>query len=190
MNLHRALRRLLGRPTCVLAPAARLHAKARILNARNASEHIYIGSHSIVKGELFVFAHGGSIRIGEWCYVGEGSRIWSAERILIGNRVLISHNVNVFDSLTHPLSPTARHSQFRAIATSAHPAAIELGERPVTIADDALVGAAATILRGTTIGRGAVVGAGSVVTEDVAPFTIVAGNPARLVRALTEAERQ
>jgi acetyltransferase-like isoleucine patch superfamily enzyme len=189
MNLHRSLRRLLGRPTCVLATAARLDASARILNARNSSDHIYVGSHSVIKGELFVFAHGGSIKVGEWCYVGEGSRIWSAASISIGNRVLISHNVNVFDSLTHPLSAAARHSQFRAIVTSAHPSAIDLGERPVTISDDVLVGAAATILRGTVIGRGAIVAAASVVTHDVEPFTIVAGNPARPVRALTEAER-
>jgi acetyltransferase-like isoleucine patch superfamily enzyme len=190
MNLHRTLLRLLGRPTCVLAPAAQLHASARILNARNASEHNFIGKHSIIKGELFVFAHGGSIRIGEWCYVGEGSRVWSAGRIVIGNRVLISHNVNVFDNLTHPLSPAARHAQFRAIATSAHPSSIELGERPVTLGDDVMVGAAATILRGTMIGSGAVIAAASVVTHDVVPFTIVAGNPARLVRALTDVERQ
>jgi acetyltransferase-like isoleucine patch superfamily enzyme len=189
MNLHRTLRRLLGRPTCILAPTARLDASARILNARRASAHISIGGHCIVKGELFVFASG-AISIGEWCYVGEGTRIWSGCRVSIGNRVLISHNVNVFDNRTHPLSPAARHAQFRAIANVGHPQDVDLGERPITICDDVLIGAAATILRGTTIGNGAVVSAMSLVTHNVPPFTIVAGNPARVVRELTDAERQ
>jgi phosphonate metabolism protein (transferase hexapeptide repeat family) len=53
----------------------------------------------------------------------------------------------------------------------------------VTIGHDVWVGHGAIVLPGRTIGTGAVVGAGSVVTKDVAPYTIVVGNPARLVRA-------
>ncbi len=48
----------------------------------------------------------------------------------------------------------------------------------------AWIGAGATILPGVTVGENAVVGAGSVVTHDVAPNTIVAGNPARLIREI------
>jgi len=46
------------------------------------------------------------------------------------------------------------------------------------------IGAKAVILPGVTIGRGAVVGAGAIVTKDVPPFTVVAGNPARIVKEL------
>lgn len=56
----------------------------------------------------------------------------------------------------------------------------------VTIESDVLIGAGATILPGVRVGQHAVVGAGSVVTRDVAPFTVVAGNPARFVRTLTD----
>ena len=52
---------------------------------------------------------------------------------------------------------------------------------PIEIGADAFIGAAAMILPGITIGEGAAVGAGSVVTKDVEPWTIVAGNPARLI---------
>ena len=55
---------------------------------------------------------------------------------------------------------------------------------PTFIRKGASVGSSATILAGVTVGEGAIVGAGSVVTKDVAPWTIVAGNPARVLRTI------
>lgn len=123
--------------------------------------------------------------MGEWCFVGEGSRIWSAGRITIGHRVLISHNVNVFDSLTHPLDANERHKQFKSILLHGHPRQIDLGELDVVIEDDVWIGANASILRGTRLGRGCVVGVGAVVTHNIPPFSVAVGNPARIVRSIT-----
>lgn len=162
---------------------------ARIRNIRGNSDHIRIGSHTLVAGELLVFAHGGSISVGDWCYIGEGARIWSSCSIEIGDRVLISHNVNIFDSMTHPIGALQRHAQFKAIMQTGHPLSIDLGERPVWVKNDAWIGANACVLRGVTIGVGAIVGAGAVVTKEVPPFTIVAGNPARVIRELDSDER-
>ena len=150
---------------------------------------ISIGSFTQVRGELLTFAHGGEIVIGEYCYIGDATRIWSARRITIGNRVLIAHNVTILDNLTHPVGAAARHEHFRQIITSGHPKRIDLGEKPVQIADDVWIGCLSVVLRGVSIGTGAIVGAGSVVTEDVPAWTIVAGNPARVVRELAENER-
>ena len=61
---------------------------------------------------------------------------------------------------------------------------------PVVICDRSWIGARSIILKGVTIGEGAIVGAGSVVTSDVPPWTIVGGNPARVIRALTDEERK
>lgn len=184
MNFDYWLRRISGRSTCMLGTNSKLTSTARIRNIRGNNEHISVASHSLIAGELLVFAHGGSIAIGDWCYVGEGARIWSASAIHIGNRVMISHNVNIFDNLTHPLSAILRHKHFHHIATLGHPSHIDLGERPVKIGHDAWIAAGATVLRGVTIGEGAIVGAGSVVSHDVAPWTVVAGNPARVISRL------
>jgi maltose O-acetyltransferase len=144
-----------------------------------------VGPHSQVSGHLSTFWRSGSIRIGEWCYVGEGSRIWSQAQIEIGNHVLISHLVDIHDTNSHPLDWRARRLDSTAImerGRDLHPSQTECG--PVTIEDDAWIGFKATILKNVRIGRGAIVAAGAVVTHDVAPWTIVAGNPARVVRTL------
>lgn len=189
MNLDRLIQRCLGRATCVLAPGARLGRTARIRNIVGDSDRIRVGGDSLVLGELLTFAHGGEILIGSWCFVGEGSRLWSGARISIGDRVLIAHNVSVFDNQTHPVRASQRHAQFREILRHGHPRSIDLGDRPVTIGHDAWIGAGSVVLRGVTIGEGAIIGAGSVVTKDVPAWCIVGGNPARVLRELGPDER-
>jgi acetyltransferase-like isoleucine patch superfamily enzyme len=55
------------------------------------------------------------------------------------------------------------------------------GSKAIYVHDYVFIGARAIILKGVTLGTGAVVGAGAVVAKDVAPFTIVGGNPARVI---------
>lgn len=189
MNIDYLIQRVLGRATCHLQEGARLGAGAKIRNIRGETDRVVVGRHTLVLGELLTFAHGGEISIGEWCYVGEGTRIWSAASIEIGNRVLISHSANIFDNLTHPINAAHRHAQFRQILTAGHPGKISLDESPVRVCDDAWIGAGAIVLRGVTVGEGGIVAAGAVVTKDVPPYTIVAGNPAVVVRELSADER-
>lgn len=188
-NLGYLAKKFMGKATCVLSKGAKLTYSARILNSSGKSSNIEIGKNSIIKAELFVFSHGGKITIGDWVYIGEGSRVWSAISIVIESRVLISHNVNIFDSHTHPINSDERHKQIQNIFTTGHPLNISLGEMSVRIKHDAWVGAGATILRGVTVGEGAIVGAGSVVTKNVPPYSLVAGNPAQVIRKLTPEEK-
>jgi len=183
------LRRIRIRRQCILAHGAVFHETARVDNMVGNRSAVDIGQFTHVRGELLTFAHGGEIRIGEYCYIGEGTRIWSARSIHIGNRVLIAHNVTIMDSLTHPIGATARHEHFRQIITAGHPREVDLGERAVEVGDDVWIGCMSVILRGVSLGKGSIVGAGSVVTENVPSWTIVGGNPARVIRELGPDER-
>lgn len=178
-----ATRRAFGREACV-APDALVFPEARVSNLAGDPQRIRVGGDTAVRGELLVFAHGGDIGIGRHCYVGEGSRLWSAEGIAIGDRVLISHGVNIHDTNSHPVDARERHRHFVDILRSGHPrTGITIESKRIVIEDDAWIGFNATIMKGVTIGRGAIVAAGAVVVADVAPWTAVAGNPARIIKS-------
>ena len=168
----------------VLAPGAKVLSDGWVVNPREKSR-IRVGENSIIRGELLVFPHGGQIDIGAWCFIGHGSLIWSAAQVRIGNRCLISHRVNIHDTDSHSDDPGLRHQQFAAIATSGQPSTLpDVRAAAVSIADDVWIGFNASILKGVRIGRGAIIGAGSLVNKDIDPWTVVAGNPARVIRRL------
>ena len=152
-------------------------------------DSISVGPGTHIRGELFTFGHGGHITMGSHCYVGDNSKLWSAVRLRIGDRVLIGHNSSIFDSDTHPLNARDRHRQYVEIITRGHPKELNLREEPVTIADDVWIGSNVVVLKGVTIGRAAVIGAGSIVTDDIPPYVLAAGNPARVIRELSADER-
>jgi acetyltransferase-like isoleucine patch superfamily enzyme len=173
---------LLKKEACILQEGACLHPSSRIENNQERREAITIAARSQILGQLLVFGHGGNIRIGESCYVGEHSRIWSADSITIGDRVLISHNVNIHDNNSHSLSAQHRHLHFSQILTHGHPQKLDdVASAPIVIEDDAWIGFNSTILNGVRIGRGAIVGAATVVTKDVPAYAIVAGSPAKII---------
>lgn len=143
---------------------------------------IQVGANSHIRGELTLFGHGGHIQIGEWCYVGEQTRLWSGCELTVGDRVLIAHQVSIMDNLTHPISSVRRAQHFKDIVTTGHPRTIDLEDKPVRIEDDVWIGCNSVILHGVTIGARSIVGAGSVVTSDIPPGVIVGGNPARVIK--------
>jgi acetyltransferase-like isoleucine patch superfamily enzyme len=113
-----------------------------------------------------------AITVGDGCGF-TGTTLVAADRIAIGDRVLVGGNASIVDFDFHPLTPEARAEAINAGAAA-----------PIVIEDDVFVGMEALVLKGVTIGEGAVVGAGAVVTQDVPPRTVVAGNPATVVRKL------
>jgi len=160
---------------------ARIFSSGRILNSGNI-ENVVLGKWSWLAGELLVYPHGGRIEIGDHCYVGEGTRIWSLSHVRLGNRVFLSHGVNVHDNDAHSLSAAERHRHFRELVQLGSASFVEnVAAGKVVIEDDVWIGFNATILKGVRIGKGAIVGACSTVTRDVAPYTVVAGNPAVVV---------
>lgn len=188
MILSGTLRKLIRKKTFLYDKTAKIYPTARIINNSRKLDAIKIGSFSYIQGDLMTLGDDGRIEIGSYCFIGEGTRIWSALSISIGDRVLISHYVNIFDNITHPLDPKLRHLQFKDIVTSGNLKSIDLEEEEVVIENDAWIGCMSIILKGVTIGEGAVVGAGSVVTKDVPPYTVVGGNPAKIIKEISEHE--
>ncbi|OBZ09823.1 acetyltransferase [Bacillus sp. FJAT-27264] len=102
-----------------------------------------------------------------------------SERLLIGNLVSIGGEVNFilggnhrYDCFsTYPLRKHILHKGSEAISKG-----------PIIVGDDVWIGSHSVILSGVNIGRGTIIGAGSVVTKNIEPYSIVAGNPARVIK--------
>src|SRR3954453_13855506 len=106
------------------------------------------------------------------------------DRIEIGSYCLVSWNVGLADSDFHPLEPAQRLIDAQALAPDFknRPDRPTLKTAPIKICDNAWIGMNAVILKGVTIGENSVVAAASVVTKSVEPNTVVAGNPAVVVK--------
>ncbi len=167
-----------------LGPEAKLMKGAEIVNLNGDPNAISIGSHSLIRGQLLVFWNGGNIRIGEWSYVGESSRIWSQSSVSIGNNVLISHLVDIHDTDSHPIDFRERRDDARRILGGSKYEQGSTQIASVIIEDDVWIGFKASILKGVRIGAGAIIAAGSIVTKDVPNMCVVAGQPARVIRTL------
>ena len=176
---------------CLSQKGSKFYSTASILNASGNINKIRIGERTIVRGEFFIYGHGGDIQVGDLCYIGEGTKIWSSDSIKIGNRVLIAHSVNIHDSNSHPMNTIERANHFNQILTVGHPKNLDsLKESPIIIEDDVWIGFNSTILKGVKISKGAIIAACSVVTKDVPPFTVVAGNPAKVVKYLNQGDNK
>jgi acetyltransferase-like isoleucine patch superfamily enzyme len=183
-TLARARQVLLG-TRANLDATSRIYLEARIEALSGDPRAITVGAHTHVRGQLLISAHGGRLELGSYCFVGEGSQIWSAANVRVGDRVLISHGCEIHDWDAHPLDAAQRHAQFRHVIEHGHPRdSFGSSAAPIRIEDDAWLGFGSTVLKGVTIGARSIVAARSVVTADVPPDTIVAGNPAKIVRSL------
>ena len=152
-------------------------------STRPAAIRIGRGS-SIYLGVMFDLGPQGQVSVGDFTLMN-GSRIICDSAVTIGNHCLISWNTVLMD--TPRLSPSATDRRRELQQAAGHPQRTLLGThpgRPIQIGDNVWIGFDSCILPGVSIGQGSVVGARSVVTADVPPWTIVAGNPARVIRSL------
>lgn len=109
---------------------------------------------------------GKNINLGKNVFINSGCRFQDQGGIFIGDDVLVGHNV-IIATLNHGFKPENR---------------ADLIPAPVRIGNKAWIGSGSIILPGITIGENAVVAAGSIVAKDVPANTVVAGNPARILR--------
>jgi len=119
----------------------------------------------------FYCDYGVNIKVGQRFYANHHCVILDAALVTIGDDVMLGPGVQIY-TVSHPLDATERLSGIEQA-------------KPVQIGHNVWIGGQALILPGVTIGDGAVIAAGSIVTKDVAPYTLVAGQPARWQKDLT-----
>lgn len=152
-----------------------------------------VGKGNILGCEFRFESKGGFIRVGDDCYIGP-SLLISRSGIEIGDHVTIAWGCTIYDHDSHSLDYRERRKDIereinninRGIDFIYDKDWSTVNSKPIIIEDDVWIGMNSIILKGVTIGRGAVVGAGSVVTKDVPAWTVVAGNPAVVVKILAE----
>ena len=173
-------------PSCILRSFS-----TRFDNPVDGKVYLTIGRDCIVSGSFIFESREGGITIGDHCYIG-GSTFISHSAIEIGNNVTIAWGGTIYDHDSHSLDYLDRRKdiddQINAIRNGRNfihgKDWSKVNSKPIKICDDAWIGMNVIILKGVTIGHGAIVGAGSVVTKDVPDWTVVAGNPAKIVKRL------
>ncbi len=129
------------------------------------------GSRFVVN-QPFRCDYGCNIHIGEDFIANFNLTVLDEAEVRIGDNAFIGPNVSIFTAC-HPLDAERRDRNIQ-------------WARPVTIGNSVWIGGDSTILPGVTIGNIVVLGAGSVVTRDVPDNTVVAGNPAKIIKRLTQ----
>jgi maltose O-acetyltransferase len=160
---------------------ARLRAK-KLLKSLNVEEYTLTNRSKQILRELIPGSHpslyieppfhcdyGSNIVCGENVYFNVNCVVLDVAHVSIGSNVFFGPGAQIYTA-THPLDHTIRKT-------------LESGKE-VTIGDDCWIGGGAIILPGVKIGQRCVIGAGSVVTKDVPDDSLVAGNPAKLIRSL------
>lgn len=128
-----------------------------------------LGEGAHVRAPLRV-DYGTQIHIGPGTFVNYGLTALDVVEIRIGANCQLANDIQLLTPI-HPLEAEPRREGWEAA-------------EPITIGDNVWIGGGAIVLPGVTIGDDAIVGAGAVVTKDVPARTVVAGNPARMIREL------
>ena len=120
--------------------------------------------------------YGYNIEVGENFFANYNLIILDVAKVKIGDNAQIAPNVSIYTA-GHPIHPDSRNSGY------------EYGI-DVTIGDNVWIGGNACIMPGVTIGNNVVIGAGSVVTKDLPDNVIAAGNPCKVIREITEKDKE
>jgi galactoside O-acetyltransferase len=178
-------------PGTVLGPGFSFDNRGDPKNVR-----LEIGERCHINGSITLEREIGRVSIGDRTYVGGATNIICASRIDIGSDVLMAWGITIVDHDSH-----STHWQHRAedvdrwrvgLLEGGTQRAAQLKNweivpmSPIVIGDRAWIGFNAIVLKGVHVGEGAVIGAGSVVTKNVPPYSVVAGNPAKVVRKLAK----
>ncbi|HZK43720.1 MAG TPA: acyltransferase [Syntrophomonadaceae bacterium] len=146
------------------------------LRARNAGEifqgnnaEIHVGNNVLLERKVRIsLADDARVYIGDNSYLGDFCNILAVKEVRIGTGCSISWHVLFMDTSSHPFGLAGEVPQTKI--------------EPVIIENHVWIGCRAVILKGVTVGEGAIVANNAVVTKDVPPRTMVAGNPAVVIK--------
>lgn len=166
-----------------------------VRNPVKDKKYIEIGENCQIFGSFIFEIEQGKMTIGSRTFIGGGMFICINE-IQIGNDVMFSWGCTVVDNNSHSHIWSDRKNDVldwkRGLDENkigAYKNWKNVKSAKIIIKDKVWIGFNSIILKGVTIGEGAIIGAGSVVTKDVPDWTIVAGNPAKVIREISEHER-
>lgn len=144
---------------CFSKKGIRLHDRVRL------REYVWAQATSVLTDPGVGLEIGENTYIGPYTFLGAGGGIMIGKDVTIGACVHILAENHAFEDTTRPINAQG------------------VTRRGIVIEDDCWIGNLAVILDGVTVGRGSVIGAAAVVTQDVPPYSVAAGNPARVLRA-------
>lgn len=153
------------------------------INKTRDKSSIIIGDNCVIRGVLYAVDKG-KLNIGSYTYIGFNTQIGAVNNVRIGDYVIISNFVRIIDNNNHPVSPIERKKMSLSGFYNNNWEWTNSINSPIIIEDNVWIGEFVRIMKGVTIGEGSIVGANAVVTKDVQPYTVVAGNPARIVKSL------
>ena len=146
-----------------------------------------IGSNSLFEGQIITYSEEACVKIGSRTFIG-GSLLSSLKNITIGDDVLVSWGCTIMDHNSHSTSWSKRKNDV-SDWMSGRKDWTNVAAGSVIIQNKVWIGANVIILKNVIIGEGCIVGAGSVVTKSFPAWSIIAGNPAKLVKIIPEDER-
>lgn len=132
------------------------------------------GEGVYLQGPIY-FDFGTNTSMGKGSYANFNFTVLDTAKVTIGENVFIGPNVSLLCPI-HPLCHEDRNTGLERAGA-------------ITIKDNCWIGGTVTICAGVTIGEGCVIGAGSVVTRDIPPFSLAVGNPCRVLRQVSDADR-
>lgn len=155
---------------------------------------VRIGKNSMLGCSIIFESDNGSVEIGDNTFINSGSSLISRSHIKIGNHVTIAWGCTLYDHNSHSLDYKERQKDIarqnddyrnkRNFTESKDWSVVK--SKPIVIEDNVWIGFDSVILAGVTIGEGAIIGARSVVRHNVEPWTVVAGNPATVIKRLKD----
>jgi len=158
------------------------------LSSKIVGAKTIIGNDCVINKNVTI--KGNIIKIGHGCIISEGDYITGTANFIIGDKTFIGKNVRINLSRNVTIGSDVGIGENSAIWTHGYyPPADEgypIVYEPVVIKDGAWVSTNIIILPGVTIGKRVIIGAGSVVTKSVLPGIIIAGNPAKVIKKVTD----